>query len=84
MPNALIDAAEAAVIAHYATQLAGRLDQGAYVEKMKDMCDEARRAVRLLVSATAEKSDSSVDIRARRVEADERAWVTPTVGARKE
>ncbi len=50
MPNSLVDAAEAAVVAHFAVQLAGRLDERHVVERVKALCDDARRAVRLLAA----------------------------------
>lgn len=92
MPNSLIDAAEAAVVAHFASQLAGRLDEAHVVTKMKAMCDEARQAVRLLLAdaAPALKTDAAPvyradvgasDSRAKMLERLEQAWKTPTAGA---
>lgn len=49
MQNPLIQSAEAAVVAHYAALLAGRLDQRHLVERTRALCDEARRAVRILL-----------------------------------
>lgn len=49
MANPLIDAAEAAVVAHFATQLAGRLEERHLVDRTRALCDQARRAVRLLL-----------------------------------
>lgn len=53
MPNSLLDAAEAAVVAHFATQLAGRLGERHIVDKTRALCDDARRAVRLLLAEAA-------------------------------
>jgi hypothetical protein len=50
MSSSLIDAAEAAVVAHFATQLAGRLGERHVVDRTRALCDEARRAVRLLLA----------------------------------
>lgn len=53
MPNPLIHAAEAAVVAHFATQLAGRLEERHFVEKTRAQCDQARRAIRILLAEDA-------------------------------
>jgi hypothetical protein len=50
MPSDLVHAADAAVVAHYAMLLAGRLEQRHLVDRTRALCDEARRAVRLLLA----------------------------------
>jgi hypothetical protein len=58
-PLTVVEAAEAAVIAHFAAQLAGRLEERHFVERTRALCDQARRAVRLLAAEPAAAAQSA-------------------------
>jgi hypothetical protein len=61
----VVEAAEAAVIAHFAALLAGRLEERHFVERTRALCDQARRAVRLLAEpAPAVQAEAGATYRA--------------------
>lgn len=63
MSSSLMETAEAAVVAHYAAQLAGRLEERHVVERTRALCDQARRAVRILLGEGAPAAETPADER---------------------